>query len=288
VDPANIFGVVRNTGNSGIGLYASKDSVVVNNTIVNAAQTNHSAIYFGVAFQDWGSHPGRPANVNPKIQNNLVIQNNNRCVEIRYSNELGGLSGLSGSPGTDWNGYNNGCTFRDSRPGSGISGAVSLAQWRAARGTGWISTIAPALLSARNHGASHQPPPSGLGMVRRSSVSGLGHSHQATIASAVQEQTATTEEIARSLGEAANGAAEIARSLATVSTAATSTSTAANRSRRTAAQLTAVAAELETIVRGRAAAGSTPRSRISSLKACFIPLGRLGTSIASRVSRVPA
>lgn len=127
--------VIRNTGNAGIGLYASRDSVVVNNTIVNAAQTYHSAIYFGVAFQDWDSRAGRPANVNPKVQNNLVIQNNNRCVEIRYSSELGGLSGLSGSPGTDWNGYTNGCTFRDGRPGSGVNGAVSLAQWRAARGT---------------------------------------------------------------------------------------------------------------------------------------------------------
>ena len=127
--------VIRNTGYAGIGLYAAKDAVVVNNTIVNAAQNAHSAIYFGVTYQDWAANAGRPASVNPKIVNNLVIQNNNRCVEIRYSNDLGGLSGLSGSPGTDWNGYGNGCQFRDGRPNSGISGAGTLAQWRSARGT---------------------------------------------------------------------------------------------------------------------------------------------------------
>ena len=120
---------VRNTRYSGIGMYASKDTLVANNTIVNAASGAHSAIYFGVTFQDWDPAAKRPPNINPRIVNNLVIQNNNRCVEIRYSNELGGLSGLSGSPGTDWNGYGNGCVFRDGRPGSGFSQG-NLSQWR--------------------------------------------------------------------------------------------------------------------------------------------------------------
>ena len=121
--------VVRNTRYAGIGMYASKDTVVANNTIVNAASGAHSAIYFGVTFQDWDPAAGRPANVNPRIVNNLVIQNNNRCVEIRYSDELGGLSGLSGSPGTDWNGYGNGCVFRDGRPGGSFRQG-NLSQWR--------------------------------------------------------------------------------------------------------------------------------------------------------------
>src|SRR5690606_27656004 len=123
--------VVRNTRYSGIGMYASKDTVVANNTIVNAASGGHSAIYFGVTLQDYDPAAGRPANVNPKIVNNLVIQSNNRCMEIRYSSELGGLAGLSGSPGRNWNGFATGCVFRDSRPGSGFSQG-SLAQWRSA------------------------------------------------------------------------------------------------------------------------------------------------------------
>src|SRR5690606_31840983 len=121
--------VVRNTRLAGIGLYASKDTVVANNTIVNAASGGHSAIFFGVTLQDYDPRAGRPANVNPKIVDNLVIQNNNRCVEIRHSSELGGLSGLSGSPGTNWNGYGNGCVFRDGRPGGGFSQG-NLSQWR--------------------------------------------------------------------------------------------------------------------------------------------------------------
>jgi parallel beta-helix repeat protein len=121
--------VVRNTRYAGIGLYASKDTVVANNTLVNTATGAHSALYFGVTFQDYDPAAKRPANVNPRIVNNLVIQANNRCVEIRHSSELGGLSGLSGSPGTDWNGYGTGCVFRDNRPGSGFSQG-SLTQWR--------------------------------------------------------------------------------------------------------------------------------------------------------------
>ena len=87
--------VVRNTRYAGIGLYASKNTVVANNTIVNAASGAHSAIYFGVTYQDWDPAAKRPASVNPRIVNNLVIQNNNRCFEIRYSSDLGGLSGLA-------------------------------------------------------------------------------------------------------------------------------------------------------------------------------------------------
>jgi hypothetical protein len=124
---------VRNTRYSGIGMYASKNTLVANNTIVNAASGAHSAIYFGVTFQDWDPKAKRPANINPRVVNNLIIQSNNRCVEIRYSNELGGLSGLSGSPGTDWNGYGNGCVFRDGRPTTSFSQG-NLGQWRTALG----------------------------------------------------------------------------------------------------------------------------------------------------------
>jgi parallel beta-helix repeat protein len=124
--------IVRNTGNAGIGLYGSKDTLVANNTIVDAARNYHSAIYFGVTYQDWDPVARRPANINPRILNNLVIQANNRCMEVRYAQDLGGLSGLSGAPGSDWNGYGNGCVFRDARPGG--FGQGSLAQWRSALG----------------------------------------------------------------------------------------------------------------------------------------------------------
>ena len=142
--------VVRNTGYSGIGMYASKDAIVANNTIINAGRLGHSALYFGVTFQDWDPKAGRPANTNPTLRNNLVIQDNNRCVEIRYSSELGGLSGLSGSPNSNWNGFNNGCVFRDGRPGSTVT-AGTLAQWRSGTGADANSKQAAFSVDATGH-----------------------------------------------------------------------------------------------------------------------------------------
>ncbi|MGL5002836.1 MAG: right-handed parallel beta-helix repeat-containing protein, partial [Casimicrobium sp.] len=111
--------VVRNTQLAGIGLYASNNSVVANNTIVNAAQSAHAAIYFGVTLQDFDPNAGRPANNNPLIRNNLVIQSGRPCMSIRYANELGGLSGLNGSTNSNYNAFHNtsgACSFSDGRP----------------------------------------------------------------------------------------------------------------------------------------------------------------------------
>jgi hypothetical protein len=128
-----IRGTVRNnyvkgTAYAGIGLYAAKDAVVANNTIVDAAREGHAALYFGVTFQDWDPNAKRPPNINPRLLNNLVV-NGSDCMAIRYSDELGGLSGLSGSPGSDYNGFASTCRFDDGRPGSVLSNGT-LAQWR--------------------------------------------------------------------------------------------------------------------------------------------------------------
>ncbi|WP_170113213.1 right-handed parallel beta-helix repeat-containing protein [Ahniella affigens] len=127
--------VIRDTGYAGIGLYASLNATVVNNTIVSTAQLGHAALYFGVTLQDFEPQAGRPANTNPLIRNNLIIQDGGDCVAIRFANELGGLSGLDGHPGTDYNWFhdNDGaCQFVDRRPGSSLSAGGSLSQWRAA------------------------------------------------------------------------------------------------------------------------------------------------------------
>ena len=132
----NIRGVVRynlivNTGWEGIGFYASRDAQVYNNTLVNVANGGlyHSAIYFGISFQDWESYAGRPASVNPNIHHNVVCQPNSivrPTIEIRYANELGGLSALSGAPTMDYNCYyiaGKNSVFSDSRPGMTLQGA---------------------------------------------------------------------------------------------------------------------------------------------------------------------
>jgi hypothetical protein len=126
--------LVRDTGYAGIGLYATQDAVVANNTILYTAQLGHAAIYFGVTLQDFEPQAGRPANVNPTIRNNLIIQNGGDCMRVRWANELGGLSGLSGNPGTDYNWFHNTvgeCNFADNRPGSPLDEGGSLSAWRA-------------------------------------------------------------------------------------------------------------------------------------------------------------
>lgn len=125
--------VVRNTNYAGIGLFASKDAIVANNTIVDAARSGHAALYYGVTFQDYDPDAGRPANTGALVRNNLVIQNARPCIAVRYSEELGGLSGLSGNPGTDYNAFHDmsgACEFSDARPGSPLGNNGTLAQWR--------------------------------------------------------------------------------------------------------------------------------------------------------------
>ncbi len=136
----NIRGIVRNnlirnTVYAGIGLYAAKDAQVLNNTIINTAQQGQSPIYFGITYQDWESYAGRPPSINPLIRNNLVFQSSGlptECVFIRYTDDLGGLSALSGMPDMDYNPYHHTdtCTFTDRRPGYELEMAT-FAQWQA-------------------------------------------------------------------------------------------------------------------------------------------------------------
>ena len=71
---------------------------------------------------------------------------------------------------------------------------------------------------------------------------------QATIASAVEEQTATTQEMSRSVAEAANGAGQIADNITSVSTAAGSTTPALTQTRSAVDELSRMAAELRSTV----------------------------------------
>lgn len=69
-----------------------------------------------------------------------------------------------------------------------------------------------------------------------------------TIASAVEEQTATTNEMSRSVMEAANGTTEIANNISGVADAAKSTTQGASDSQQAAQELSKMAAELNTLV----------------------------------------
>ena len=76
--------------------------------------------------------------------------------------------------------------------------------------------------------------------------------YQTTIASAVEEQTATTEEMNRNIGQAASGTEQIAANVAGVSAAAQATSQHTADGRRLADELSRMSAELrESVTRFR-------------------------------------
>jgi methyl-accepting chemotaxis protein len=74
------------------------------------------------------------------------------------------------------------------------------------------------------------------------------HDISATIASAVEEQTATTKEIARNVTEAALGESQVTENITSVAQAAESTSSGAQSTQTAAAELAGMALELQKIV----------------------------------------
>jgi methyl-accepting chemotaxis protein len=83
---------------------------------------------------------------------------------------------------------------------------------------------------------------------RISAVIGSINDFQLTIASAVEEQTATTNEMSRSVQEAASGSTEIATNITGVSTAASSTTQALGQTRQAVDELSRMAGDLRTAV----------------------------------------
>jgi methyl-accepting chemotaxis protein len=81
-----------------------------------------------------------------------------------------------------------------------------------------------------------------------SEVIGSINDFQLTIASAVEEQTATTQEMSRSVQEAAGGSTEIATNITGVSTAASSTTQALGQTRVAVDELSRMASDLRTTV----------------------------------------
>ena len=74
------------------------------------------------------------------------------------------------------------------------------------------------------------------------------HDTQTTIASAVEEQTATASEIARRVADAAHGSAEISRTVTGVAAAAEDTTAAAGSTSEAASELARMATELQRLV----------------------------------------
>jgi len=72
--------------------------------------------------------------------------------------------------------------------------------------------------------------------------------YQTTIAAAVEEQTATTNEMSRNVAEAATGSSEIAANITGVAEAAETTNGGVEESRRAAEDLARMSGELSQLV----------------------------------------
>ena len=81
-----------------------------------------------------------------------------------------------------------------------------------------------------------------------SQIIGQINEFQNTIASAVEEQTATTSEMARNVNDAARGSKDIAQNIPAVARAAESTSSGASDTERAAAELSRMAAEMQNLL----------------------------------------
>jgi methyl-accepting chemotaxis protein len=92
--------------------------------------------------------------------------------------------------------------------------------------------------------------------VRSSEVIARIADMQTTIASAVEEQTATTNEIGRNVAEAARGSAEIAENIVSVAQAAGETSQGAGRTQQAAGRWPRSPSGLQAIV------GGSPTTRL--------------------------
>ena len=79
-------------------------------------------------------------------------------------------------------------------------------------------------------------------------IIGQINDYQTTIASAVEEQTATTNEMSRSVQEAADGSGQIAHNISNVASAADSTTQALTQTRTAVDELSRMAADLRTTV----------------------------------------
>jgi methyl-accepting chemotaxis protein len=81
-----------------------------------------------------------------------------------------------------------------------------------------------------------------------STIIGRINDYQLTIASAVEEQSATTNEMNRNDAEAATGAGEIAQTITRVATSAQVTTESVAEARQAAGDLARMSGELQTLV----------------------------------------
>ncbi len=99
-----------------------------------------------------------------------------------------------------------------------------------------------------------------------------------TIASAVEEQTATANEMSRNVAEAAKGTSEIAQNITSVATAAQNTSQGATNCQQAAAEMSRMATELQELGAGRGNGDSSEAAALRMLEEISQDARRAGNS----------
>jgi hypothetical protein len=152
----NIDGVVRNniivnTSGPGIGLFASINSKVYNNTLVNVARDSRGGVHFEPLDDDGNGTP-TPV-VNPTVINNIVVMNSTR--PILEGRKVGSVNSLSGSISINNNLYHR----VTGTPGFSLNGTgnKNFTQWKTDTGLDAQSLTSDPLLNANYHLPANSP-----------------------------------------------------------------------------------------------------------------------------------
>ncbi|MBK9460327.1 MAG: right-handed parallel beta-helix repeat-containing protein [Sphingobacteriales bacterium] len=145
--------IVINTQLEGIGMYAALDGKMYNNTIIDAAQTDHAALHIspGIIWTEAANNDVYIPCRNIMVQNNIFVQSNNitrPIASIRYMNDDINTN-MQGTNIVNHNVYYRaaGVIFND-----GINWEdLSLAQWTSATGFDANSQNVNPNLDANHH-----------------------------------------------------------------------------------------------------------------------------------------
>ena len=152
--------IVVNAGQAGIGIYGALNAEVYNNTLVNAADDAQAPIQFG-GYEMWVSNTAPSyehiASVNPSVLNNIIVTNPvnlTRMVDIREGSITGPLT-------LDYNQYfgtsTRGVLFIDRNLTGDGTPEQTLSQWQQNYGYDTHSFIADPQLDANWHLTATSP-----------------------------------------------------------------------------------------------------------------------------------